>query len=208
MQDQFKKIELPEIKYSYNALEPVIIGDIVMLHHQKHHRKYVDNYNMLVEKFLPAVYKQETVVAQAIAPKIKFNAGGVNCHNLYWDNLAPTDNGGGILPDDKSLLTKAITAEYGSYSNFMKEFNEKGSGIEASGWCWLAIDPTTKALSIEITVDQDHVEQINKVALLTVDAWEHAYYLQYKNEQPEYFNNVWKVINWRCVEDRFNKVVM
>ena len=106
------------------------------------------------------------------------------------------------MPDEHSLFSKAIINEWGSYSNFINEFTEKGSSIEASGWCWLAIDPSTKAMSIEITVDQDHVEQMNKVALLAIDAWEHAWALDYQHDKQKYLDNVWRIINWSVVNDR------
>ena len=208
MQQELQKLDLPELNYSPNALEPVLIGDILLLHHQKHHRKYVDNYNTLVEKLVDSAYKKDTLQVQKIAPKVKFNAGGHNCHAMYWENLAPQDNGGGVLPDDKSLLTKAIVNEWGSYDNFIKQFKTKTGAIEGSGWGWLAIDPTTKVLSIETTQNQDHVEAGDRVALLTIDAWEHAFYLQYKNDKVSYLDQIWNVVNWRCVEERFHKVIL
>lgn len=87
----------------------------------------------------------------------------------------------------------------------MKKFNEKAAPIQGSGWCWLAYNPTNKSLSIEETSNQDLISTEGKSPLLTVDVWEHAYYLQYKNLRPDYLQNIWKVVNWRCVEDRFNK---
>ena len=208
MQNQLTSVELPELSYSPSALEPTLISDILLVHHQKHHRKYVDNYNNLIEKLVNSAYKKETVQVQKLVPKVKFNAGGHNCHALYWENLAPAKNGGGELPDDKSLLTKAVVNEWGSYKHFIKEFTEKTAAIEGSGWGWLAIDPNTRTLSIETTQNQDHVEAGDKVALLTIDAWEHAFYLQYKNDKVDYLQKVWNVVNWRCVEDRFHKIVL
>ena len=208
MQQELVKIDLPELKYSPSALEPALIADILAVHHQKHHRKYVDNYNGLIDKLIVSAYKQDTLQVQKLAPKVKFNAGGHNCHAMYWDNLAPYKNGGGELPDDKSLLTKAIVNEWGEYDKFIKSFNDKTAAIEGSGWGWLAIDPETKVLSIETTQNQDHVEAGDKVALLTIDVWEHAFYLQYKNDKGGYLNKIWDVVNWRCVEDRFHKVVL
>jgi Fe-Mn family superoxide dismutase len=87
----------------------------------------------------------------------------------------------------------------------VKKFNEKTTAIQGSGWGWLAYCPVTHGLSIQETANQDQVETKGLIPLLTVDVWEHAYYLQYKNLRPDYLTNIWKVINWRCVEDRFNK---
>ena len=208
MHAQLDKVNLPELPYSVNALEPILVGDILNVHHDNHHRKYVEMYNQLTEKLVDAAYKKNTLQVQKLAPKVKFHAGGHNCHALYWENLAPQDNGGGQLPDEKSKLTQAIVAEWGGYDKFIKDFTDKSTAIQGSGWGWLAIDPETKALSIETTQNQDHVENGDRVALLTVDVWEHAYYLQYKNDRGGYMNNIWKVINWRTVEDRYLKSVL
>merc|ERR1712087_857905 len=134
-------------------------------------------------------------------------AGGYNVHNTYWENLAPEGNPGGILPGESSGLTKEIVKYFGSYDNFKTQFNAKTGAIQGSGWGWLAFDPQTKALTIEQTLNQDNVECNGKVPLLTIDVWEHAYYLQYKNLRPDYLTNIWKVVNWNCVEDRFNAAV-
>ena len=124
-----EKLELPELKFSYTALEPVLVSEILEVHHKKHHNKYVSNYNDLTDKVLPALSKNRTHEVQKLLPKLHFNAGGHNCHAMYWENLAPSDNGGGVLPDEKSLLTKAIVSTWGSYDNFMEDFNGQTGSI-------------------------------------------------------------------------------
>ena len=111
-------LKLPELKYSYNALQPILIGEILEVHHKKHHNGYVNKYNKVTDDVLPAFYKNDVNKVQKLLPKLHFLAGGHNCHALYWDNLAPSDNGGGVLPDQKSPLTHAILNTWGSYENF------------------------------------------------------------------------------------------
>ena len=201
----FAKIELPDLPYSVNALEPILIGEILEIHHGKHHKKYVDEYNKFGEQLEGALSKADYKTAHKLAEKIRFNAGGHNAHVLYWENLAPVKNGGGS-PDPNSDIVKAITKEWGSVQKFIDEFNYACEQIQGSGWTWLAACPSTKTLSIKFTERHDSVEVEDLVPLLTVDVWEHAYYLQYKNLKVEYFKNIWNVVNWRTVDDRFHKV--
>jgi Fe-Mn family superoxide dismutase len=201
-------LQLPDLPYSYTALEPILNSEILEVHHQKHHRGYVTKYNELLDNLLSSFYKNETEKVQKGLPTLHFLVGGHNCHALYWENLAPKDNGGGQLPDEKSLLTQAIVKNWGSYQNFKNHFNAKTGAIQGSGWGWLAFDLVTKQLSFEKTLGQDNVYADDKVPLLTVDVWEHAYYLQYKNLRPDYLKNIWDVINWRTVEERYLKCVL
>ena len=127
---------------------------------------------------------------------------------MYWENLAPKGNPGGILPDANSNFSQEIVKCFGTYDNFKTKFNAATGAIEGSGWGWLGYNPMTHQLTVEQTLNQDNVESRDLVPLLTIDVWEHAYYLQYKNLRPEYLNNIWDVVNWRCVEDRFNKAVL
>lgn len=159
MQNSTPILELPELNYSYSALEPILISDILETHHKLHHQAYINNYNKLMDQFIDNHYKGNITEVQNLCSKIAFNAGGHNCHALYWQNLAPIENGGGILPDSGSPLTSAIVKEWGSYDNFIKNFNTKTAGIQGSGWGWLAFNPLTKELSIEQSVNQDSCEK-------------------------------------------------
>jgi superoxide dismutase, Fe-Mn family len=154
MQVELPLITLPELTYGYNSLEPVLIGEILQVHHQKHHQAYVTGYNAAVGELITKAHNHDAEGVQVLCGKVAFTAGGHNAHKWYWENLAPSDNGGGILPDDKSPLTAAITKSYGSYENFIAAFNAKTAAIQGSGWGWLAINPTTKNLSIEQTFNQ------------------------------------------------------
>ncbi len=204
MQQEYATATLPELTFGYNALEPILTGEILEIHHKKHHQKYVNEYNANVQELLKKIYTQDIAGSQKLCEKVAFNGGGHVTHSWYWENLAPMDNGGGILPDNRSPLTQKVLDSFGSYETLISKFNEKSEKIQGSGWGWLAYNPVTKGLSIEETKDQDHIVTCGLVPLLTVDVWEHAYYLQYKNLRPDYLKNIWNVINWRVVEDRFN----
>ena len=138
----------------------------------------------------------------------RFCGFGHNAHALYWENLAPVNNGGGVLPGPDSPLVKAIDHYFGGIPKFIEEFNKVAADIQGSGWAWLAICPLTKALAIKSTEKHDSVKVCGWEPLLTVDVWEHAYYLQYKNLKAEYFKAIWRVINWRKVEERYLKLAL
>ena len=95
---------MPELKYGYNSLEPILIGDILLIHHKKHHQGYVNKYNATASSLVDAMKNKNSVLVQKLSPKLQFVSGGHNCHSLYWDNLAPKDNGGGVLPETSSKL--------------------------------------------------------------------------------------------------------
>ena len=136
-------LELPEMKYGYNALEPVLNGQILEIHHKKHHKTYVDKYNTIIDEITPYIKDNKTDKLQAKLLDLHFNAGGHNAHALYWNNLAPKDNGGGILPDEKDPFSKEMVKTFGSFDNFKKLFVNKTVAIHGSGWCWLAMDNNT-----------------------------------------------------------------
>ena len=200
----FQKVALPELPYGYAGLDPIIPAEILEIHHGKHHKAYVDKYNDLGQQLFSKLAGGDEISKQALFNKVHFNLGGHNCHSLYWENLAPHKNGGGEI-DTNSLLAKAIVAEWGSVDKFVEEFSKKSLDVQGSGWGWLALDPVTKLLSIETTSNQDIIETYGRTPLLTVDVWEHAYYLKYKNARAEYLKEIWKIINWRAVSDRFDR---
>jgi len=207
MQTQFPVANLPELQYGYASLEPILNAEILEVHHKKHHAGYATKYNALTQQFIDAAYKGETSKVQKLCKDVHFNAGGFNVHNLYWENLAPKGNPGGVLPDANSHFSQEMVKCFGSIDNFKAKFNAATGAIQGSGWGWLGYDPLTHQLTVQQTLNQDNVESNGLCPLLTIDVWEHAYYLQYKNLRPDYLNNIWEVVNWRCVENRFNAAV-
>ncbi|KAJ9299922.1 hypothetical protein DTO271G3_2806 [Paecilomyces variotii] len=194
------KATLPDLSYDYGALEPAISGKIMELHHKAHHNTYVNGYNTAIEKLQEAQHKGDVAAQIALKPLINFNGGGHLNHSLFWENLAPKSSGGGEPPSGN--LSKAINETYGSLDSFKEKFNAALAGIQGSGWAWLVKDKTTGQIGIKTYANQDPV--VGQFApLLGVDAWEHAYYLQYQNRKAEYFKAIWEVINWKAAEQRF-----
>ncbi len=195
--------KLPDLPYDYNALEPVISAEIMQLHHGKHHQTYVTNLNTALQKAHEAESKGdlETFIAQQKA--IKFNGGGHVNHSIFWTNLAPAGKGGGGGP--KGELLQQIEQQYQSLDMLIEKFNTRTVAIQGSGWGWLGYCKETKRLCIATCPNQDPLSTLNLVPLLGIDVWEHAYYLQYKNVRADYVKNIWKIVNWKNIEERFSK---
>jgi len=199
----FTPFSLPALPYDFNALEPVISAEIMQLHYSKHHNAYVTNLNTALEKYHEAEGKGELAAMIALQQAIKFNGGGHVNHSIFWTNLAPVGKGGGEGP--KGELLKAIQQEFGSLEDFIKKFSAATVALQGSGWGWLGFDKANGKLAIATCANQDPLSTHGLVPLLGIDVWEHAYYLQYKNVRGDYVKNIWKIVNWKNVEDRFVK---
>lgn len=194
------KATLPDLKYDYGALEPAISGQIMELHHSKHHNTYVNSLNDFNEKMATAKQKEDYAGQIALQPMINFHGGGHINHTLFWENLAPKSQGGGEPP--KGALAKAIEESYGSLDALKEKFNVALAGVQGSGWAWIVQDTQTGNIGIKTYANQDPVVAQFR-PILGIDAWEHAYYLQYQNRKAEYFKAVWDVVNWSAAEKRF-----
>ncbi len=197
------KYELPPMPYDFSALEPVISGQIMELHYTKHHQAYVNNLNAALEKYHAAEQKNDIAEMIALESAIKFNGGGHVNHSIFWTNLAPTSKGGGEAP--KGELAAAINKNFGSIETLIEKLSAKAVGIQGSGWGWLGYDKSKSELVIATCSNQDPLSTQGYVPLLGIDVWEHAYYLQYKNVRADYVKNIWKIVNWHNVEERFLK---
>lgn len=195
------KATLPDLPYDYGALEPSISGKIMELHHNNHHKTYVTSYNQATERYAQADANDDIPTKIALLPLINFHGGGHINHSLFWENLAPKNSGGGEPPS--GALGRAITDTYGSLDEMKKKFNAALAGIQGSGWAWLVKDTQTGQIAIKTYANQDAVIGQYR-PLLGIDAWEHAYYLQYENRKAEYFSAVWDVVNWEAAEKRFS----
>ncbi|EFH58963.1 hypothetical protein ARALYDRAFT_478433 [Arabidopsis lyrata subsp. lyrata] len=196
---------LPDLPYDYGALEPAISGEIMQIHHQKHHQAYVTNYNNALEQLDQAVNKGDASTVVKLQSAIKFNGGGHVNHSIFWKNLAPVQEGGGEPP--KGSLGSAIDTHFGSPEGLVKKMSAEGAAVQGSGWVWLGLDKELKKLVVDTTANQDPLvtKGGSLVPLVGIDVWEHAYYLQYKNVRPEYLKNVWKVINWKYASEVYEK---
>lgn len=199
-----KKYTLPDLPYDYSALEPVISGEIMELHHKKHHNGYVTKLNESLEKYAEAEAKNDLSSMVALQSAIKFNGGGHINHSIFWEILGPVSECGGR---PGGALLSAIDKGFGSFENFSAEFNAKTAVIQGSGWGWLGYCKEKKCLKIAACANQDPLSTLGLVPIMGVDVWEHAYYLQYKNVRPDYLKAIWQVLNWKKIEERFNNVV-
>lgn len=162
----FKKAVLPELNYDYNGLSPIISGDILEVHHGKHHQTYVNNFNNLLPQVEEAVANGDANKLAILSNGLKFNAGGHINHSIYWSNLASKNKEGGDLPCPTSELSKLMNATFGSYEEFFKAFNAKTVAIQGSGWGWLAYKKETGVLSIQETQNQVILTELGYVPLL------------------------------------------
>ncbi|KAJ7542081.1 hypothetical protein O6H91_10G090500 [Diphasiastrum complanatum] len=193
---------LPDLPYDYSGLEPVISGEIMRLHHTKHHQTYVSNFNKALEELQAATENHDAEAVVALQRAIKFNGGGHINHSIFFKNLAPPSDGGGAPPEGQ--LATAIQDQFGSLDHLISKMNAEGAAVFGSGWVWLGLNKELRRLVVETTKNQNPLITKGLMPLLGIDVWEHAYYLQYKNARPDYLKNIWKVINWKDVKERYD----
>jgi superoxide dismutase, Fe-Mn family len=191
---------LPKLPYDYKALAPSISEEQLTLHHTKHHQAYVTGANAVLEKLDKARKESTDIDMKAILKELSFHVGGYRLHSLFWQNLAPAEKGGGGVP--KGELAKAIDTEYGSFARFKKEFTQAASSTEGSGWAVLTYCMMTKRLLI-MQLEKHNVNIIPGFRILmALDVWEHAYYLDYKNDRGKYIESFWNIVYWDEVNKR------
>src|SRR5581483_2660244 len=194
--------ELPDLPYAYDALEPTIDAETMRIHHDLHHKAYVDNANAALEGTELANRPVEDVLANLdLLPEdkqgpVRNNAGGHANHSLFWQIMSP--DGGGEPSGD---LKQAIDSTFGGTDELKKAMNDGGVKRFGSGWSWLVWDGT--GLALYSTPNQDSPLLQDDVPLLGIDVWEHAYYLKYQNKRPAYLEAWWNVVNWNEVARRF-----
>ncbi|CBJ48355.1 Destroys superoxide radical to produce hydrogen peroxide [Ectocarpus siliculosus] len=192
---------LPDLTYDYGELEPAISGEIMKIHHTKHHQAYINNLNAAMEKLADAEAKGDVTAILQLQAAIKFNGGGHLNHSIFWKNLAPVGKGGGEMVT--GTLADMIEAQYHSMGELTEKMSAASVGVQGSGWGWLGYDKVNKRLAIATCANQDPLEATTGlVPLLGIDVWEHAYYLQYKNVRPDYVKSIFKVVNWADVQER------
>ena len=188
--------KLPDLDYDHSALAPYISEETMMLHHTKHHQTYITKLNGLIKDTEFADMTLEEIVQKAPAGPIFNNAGQHWNHCAFWKMLAP--NGGG---DPEGALADAINQTFDSFDKFKQEFENCGANTFGSGWAWLAQGADGK-LELMSCSNADNPLRNGKNALLGVDVWEHAYYVDYRNRRPEYLQNIWNIVNWKDVASR------
>lgn len=208
------KYELTPLEYSYDALEPYIDAETVKIHHSKHQQAYVNNLNNALASeptftFKGSVKELISNLAQvptSIRMAVRNNGGGVANHEFYWRGLSPIKS----HPSDE--LLSAIKESFGSFENLQKILNDAGLSRFGSGWAWLGVTPEGK-LKICSTPNQDspimgkEIAPCGIIPILTIDVWEHAYYLKYQNKRVDYLNAIWNVINWNRINQRYENAI-
>ena len=195
-----KPYSLPALDYDYSALEPYYSARILELHHGKHHKAYVDGVNATLEKLARARESGDLSSIVGLEKTLAFNVSGHVLHTIFWKNLSPD---GGDAPDGD--LAAAINEFFGSFDKFKKQLTQATATVQGSGWGALTWEPVGERLFTEQIYDHQGNTGQGGVPLLVIDAWEHAYYLQYENRRPEYVDAIWNVIDWSDVAARFQR---
>ncbi len=189
---------LPDLTYDYGALEPHISGRIMELHHDKHHSAYVKGANQTLEKLAEARRKDDFASIASLEKSLAFHVSGHVLHSLFWKNMKPRT---GDRPTGE--LAEAINRDFGSFEAFRKEMTSAASSIMGSGWAALVWEPTAgRLVTAQIYDHQGNVTQ-GGTPLLVLDAWEHAFYLQYENRKFDFFEAIWNVWDWEDVAKRY-----
>ena len=198
--------KLPELKYSYEALEPHIDALTMETHYSKHHKGYVDNLNKALEghsKFqemsIEEILKSLDQLPEEIRTAVRNNGGGHYNHTLFWQIMSPE---GGGKPEGE--LANKIDEDLGGFDKFKEEFKKAALGQFGSGWAWLVLNE--EKLEIVSTPNQDNPISEGKFPILGIDVWEHAYYLKYKNLRADYIDAWWNIVDWKKVSEIFNKI--
>jgi len=189
---------LPDLDYDYGALEPHISGPLMELHHSRHHAAYVKEANATLEQLDEARKRNDFTSLVALEKALAFNLSGHVLHSIFWRNLSPD---GGGRPDGE--LAQAIDRDFGGFDRMKAQLVEAASTVMGSGWGALVWEPLgRRLLTCQIYDHQSNLTQ-GGIALMVVDAWEHAYYLQYKTEKTAFFEAVWNLWSWADVSARF-----
>ncbi|HAF29766.1 MAG TPA: superoxide dismutase [Bacteroidales bacterium] len=202
------KFEFKILPYGYDALEPFIDKQTVEIHYSKHHKAYYDNFVNAIKGTemetmdITDIFKNISKYPAAV----RNNGGGYFNHTFYWEGMKAS---GGGLPTGK--LSDAITKSFTSFDEFKKQFSEAGKTRFGSGWAWLSID-NKGILFISSTQNQDNplmdISEKKGIPLLTMDVWEHAYYLKYQNKRVDYIDAFWNVVNWEEVAKRYENALI
>ncbi|TQM85237.1 Fe-Mn family superoxide dismutase [Saccharothrix saharensis] len=190
---------LPDLPYDYAALEPAITGEILELHHSKHHAAYVKGANDSLERLAEIREKEDFSGIVGLEKTFAFNLSGHVLHTMFWDNLSPD---GGDRPDGE--LAAAVDEHFGSFDAMAKQLSAATTLVQGSGWGVLAWEPLSQRLVVEQVYDHHGNVGMNTTPVLVFDAWEHAYYLQYRNVRPDYVQKLWSLVNWADVTRRFD----
>lgn len=193
---------LPNLNYDYNALEPHYDEQTLKIHHDIHHKAYVDGLNKAEQKLQEARESGDFALIKHWEKEIAFHGSGHILHTLFWENMSPNGN---INPEGSAI--ERIKQDFGDYEKFKKQFTEAAIAVEGSGWTILAWNPMFQKLVILQAEKHQNLTQWGVVPLLILDLWEHAYYLKYQNRRAEFINAWWNIVNWDIVNTRYDNAI-
>ena len=188
---------LPDLPFDPGALEPHISGRIMELHHDKHHAAYVKGANTALAKLAEIRDKNDFATVSMLERNLAFHVSGHVLHSVFWTNLSP--DGG----QPSAALVDALDHHFGGLAPFRAQMTEAAASIQGSGWALASWEPTAGRIVVQQVHDHQGDHGQGTVPLLAIDAWEHAYYLQYQNEKAKFFDAIWNVVHWDDVARRF-----
>ena len=196
--EEAKFYVLPKLPYDHKDLAPYMSEEQLRIHHSKHHQAYVNGANAILQKLDKARKEGTELDVKSTLKELSWNIGGHLLHSLFWDNLAPAGKGsekpGGVLGN-------AVEREFGSFERFKKEFTQAAVSVEGSGWAALTFCmQTNRPIIMQIEKHNTNVYPMFRI-LMVLDVFEHAYYIDYKNERAKFVEAFWNIVNW----DRVNK---
>ncbi|MEQ8236291.1 MAG: superoxide dismutase [Syntrophomonadaceae bacterium] len=188
---------LPQLPYAYNALEPFYDEQTVRLHHDMHHKAYIDGLNNAEAKLAEAIETGDFGLIKHIERELAFHGAGHILHTIFWENMKP--DGGGPAG---GAVGELIDRDFGGFDNFKKLFSASAAAVEGSGWAILACNPVFEKLVVLQAEKHQDLTQWGAVPLLIIDVWEHAYYLKYQNKRAAWIEAWWNLVNWEDVNRR------
>jgi Fe-Mn family superoxide dismutase len=190
--------QLPPLPYPYNALEPVISQRTMKIHHDKHHKSYVDGLNRAEINLVDVRRKSDYEYIKYWEKELAFNGSGHILHSIFWTVMAPQGMGG--QPGTQTI--NQINNYFGNFKSFKDQFSAAAEKVEGSGWAILVWQPAWRRLEILQAEKHQNLTQWSGIPILVCDVWEHAYYLDYQNERRKFIDAWWDIINWYEVENR------
>lgn len=194
---------LPKLNFSYGDLAPHISEEQLKIHYEKHHQAYVNGANAILQKLDKARSDGADIDMKATLKELSFQIGGHLLHSLFWGNLAPPGKGG----QPKGKLAEALEKEFGSFERFKKEFTQAATSVEGSGWAALTFcRQTGRPIIMQVEKHNTNVYPMFRI-LMVIDVFEHAYYLDYKNDRAKFIENFWSIVDWNAVNKRLEDLL-
>jgi len=195
---------LPKLSYGYKDLAPYISEEQLRIHHEKHHQAYVNGANAIFQRLDKARKEGMEIDIKGTLKELSFNMGGHLLHSIFWGNLAPAGKGGG---KPGGLLGDALEKEFGSFERFKKEFTQAALSVEGSGWAALTFcRQTRRPIIMQVEKHNTNVYPTFRI-LMVLDVFEHAYYLDYKNDRTKFVEAFWNIVNWDEVNKRLEELL-